>query len=306
MMMYGATGHVAAGGAFGMNGTSPHGNRYALRHAALCAGLMVLLCIASGCDKAGKRAGAKNEITVATYNIRYCAAGRGSVLNAIRSLGADVIALQEDPVRGGESAGSAFARALGMHHASSAPYAVENATPWALSILSAHPIISRDELRVKSGRRALRVRISVGGAGCELVTAHLSPFVWDATNPVAANRARSLRRREELRELRAWLGTPSTPRILLGDFNSLPVMGELAVLADDGYRSVWDALDMPGQGTFRLSASVHSFVKKYLPIDEEIMLDYIFVSGGITVLQAGVVRSDASDHYPLTARVRLP
>ena len=60
--------------------------------------------------------------------------------------------------------------------------------------------------------------------------------------------------------------------------------------------------------TFPLPDDTRKKIGERVPIwlvPRSITLDYIFVSDGVKVLETDVIKSDASDHWPLVGRFRL-
>ncbi|BET69160.1 endonuclease/exonuclease/phosphatase family protein [Opitutales bacterium ASA1] len=108
-----------------------------------------------------------------------------------------------------------------------------------------------------------------------------------------------------LERVREW--SRGEPVVLMGDFNasasSDPVRLVVAGGDEPRLRDAFRILhpDTPEPGTF------NAFVGR----DDGRMIDFVFVSAGVEVLAAEIVRTQRdgrfpSDHFPVTARIRLP
>ncbi|HQO01306.1 MAG TPA: hypothetical protein PLI62_03475, partial [Spirochaetota bacterium] len=131
------------------------------------------------------------------------------------------------------------------------------------------------------------------------------PFVW-SRDPIRENRARSSLRKTQIGELIRWSRESSGRTIIMGDMNSIYLMGELTPFPQNKFTDVFDINSTDCPGTFPLRPSMLQRVRKIVPFTPELItLDYIFVSPGIDVISAGVNKSSASDHYPVTAKLIL-
>jgi endonuclease/exonuclease/phosphatase family metal-dependent hydrolase len=92
----------------------------------------------------------------------------------------------------------------------------------------------------------------------------------------------------------------AAPTVLLGDMNSAPGSAEIRALTEH-LVDAWVANGLdggPGKGTG--NACTYSAQTPFVRID------YVFASPGIAVEQVHVVTTDASDHLPVVADLRLP
>jgi endonuclease/exonuclease/phosphatase family metal-dependent hydrolase len=98
------------------------------------------------------------------------------------------------------------------------------------------------------------------------------------------------RRAESLGQLVRWLGdAPSTPMIVMGDFNGPMTDPGFDALADAGFRSALPADAGPTSNGFGRR------------LDEQQQIDHVFVSGHFEVVDARIDTDagHASDHYPV-------
>lgn len=175
---------------------------------------------------------AAGALTLVTFNIWHnqgdWAARQPLLLEAIRSVDPDVIALQEvleDAAVNLPNQAATIAAALGgyeMHFVSTdaegAPRRYGNA------ILSRLPVLAHDSRKLEpldDYRTAIRARVDVGGRAVDVVNTHLA---WQAD-------AQALRARQ-LADLMGWLPRDGTPLIVTGDFNAVQEDTGLAVLTD--------------------------------------------------------------------------
>lgn len=249
----------------------------------------------------------KKTVRVASYNVHFFEGGVAGIKATIAKIDPDIIALQEVLVKDGVPYSLRIARSLKYHHSSSSPYVNFGSTQWVLSFLSKYPVTGTKQIRLRS-RRAYQVSIFIGGTEIMFTTLHLSPFVWSKGNLLAANMQRSRVRQSEIQALVRWIGRPNGPSVLLGDFNSLPFMGELDPVLAMSYADVYDTLKQKREGTFKVKKYIIKTVKRYLPhmpIGTVIPFDYILTGGKIGVQSVRVVQSTASDHLPIVAEIQI-
>ena len=252
------------------------------------------------------------ELKVVTYNLHYFDRGFQPILRTIKELNADVIALQEVLVHNGVDYSKLIARKLKYYHLSSSPYVSyrNGKYKWVLSFLSKYPMKKVSEKWLQNYRLAFKVRVSVDGQGISFINTHLSPFTWPKKGVLKANIRRSERRQKEVNDLIQWAGKPLNPSVLLGDFNCLPMMKELKLIKNIGYRDVYGELNESHKETYQIdNKELSKRLKRYLPLFSlagEITLDYIFIGGMIKTLSVNVIHSDASDHYPVKAKIIIP
>ncbi|MBL8021789.1 MAG: endonuclease/exonuclease/phosphatase family protein [Leptospirales bacterium] len=245
--------------------------------------------------------------TVATYNVHYFSnAGATPVSQALKDSEARVIALQEVLVSGKTNFADIVASQLGLRAAHSSPYVNYGSGRWVLSILSAYPIIACNEAPLGYSRLAFRCTIALEKP-TDFVTLHLTPFTEGGDTSWAANRGRMELRKREIADLLKFIGKPTRPTVILGDFNMLRYYGGEYDLMDD-----WDDADSGffefNRDTFPVAGDAREKVAAKLPrllIPKAITLDYIFLSRGVTCKKTRTIESQASDHYPLIATIQL-
>ena len=93
-------------------------------------------------------------------------------------------------------------------------------------------------------------------------------------------------RLEQSKNITAFLKTLTNPHVLCGDFNLSPETVSIAMLEDAGMRNLIKE--------FGITSTRTSLYKK-----ENRYADYIFVSGGVEVLDFSVLPDEVSDHNPL-------
>jgi len=158
---------------------------------------------------------------------------------------------------------------------------------WANAILAKHQIESRKSIAFGS-RTASRSRISIGGRFAITVDlCHTDPADDEETRCEALNRLINSRPRKHY--------------VLMGDLNASwsHRSGMLEQLRASG---MFDAM----KGSSAYTAPTPPYRSDHRP---PARIDFIWCSEDITVVQAGIIRTDdaeiASDHYPVYARVNL-
>jgi len=168
-----------------------------------------------------------------------------------------------------------------------------------LALFSRLPIEDVREIPVEYGRKAqLLFTVVVHEARVDVALLHLhAPHVND---PSPAGVWRMLDDAERghadevgfaLRRLK-----PSLPRVVMGDFNSLPFDDTRRRMSKRGYRDAAAELEFLPSSTWR---------GPLFGIEASLRIDYVFVSDGITPLELSVLHTPASDHALLVGRYRL-
>ncbi len=268
----------------------------------------ILILLNFSCSKKDAEEPARKAISfkAATYNVHYFAGSVGSIAETIKRINPQVIALQEVKVFGRKDLSKIIARRLKYYHTSSYPYVSFGKTKWVLAFLSRYPIIKSDQIKLGYYRRALRIFIKIEDIDISLITLHLTPFVMTKKDPISANRKRSRIRKLEIADLIKWLDKRKYPTIIMGDFNSIPLMGELAPLYKIGFRNADHLTGRSVKGTYRVKEGILAKAEKILsgfPIPKKITLDYILLSEKIAAETTETYRSDASDHLPLVSKL---
>jgi endonuclease/exonuclease/phosphatase family metal-dependent hydrolase len=239
-----------------------------------------------------RRAG--QHLRIATYNIHKC---RGMdartrpdrILEVIRRLDADIVALQEVVGAGPEEDGQAayLGAHLGMGWVMSTTRLLRGKS-YGNVVLSRFPIeehVTRDLTYGKQEPRGCqRADIEIGGRVLHVYNVHLGTAL--------------LERRQQAPQLAEFVADPgvSGPKVLLGDFNEW-IKGLTS-----------RTLDKMLQGV-DLSAYLRRR-RTYPGMFPVFHLDHIYLSGGLEVEHVELPRTRltliASDHLPLVAEVRLP
>ena len=243
-------------------------------------------------------------LRVATYNI-HAGAGEDQVFDldrtaaALRDLRADVIGLQEVDVHWGErSAFTDEARALAgklrMRVFFAPIYDLDPATEggerrrYGVAVLSRYPVLHAEnhEITRLSTQTSdpvpapapgfAEIEIRVKGVRTHVYSTHLD------------YRADPSIRAAQVDDMLDILADDRGPKILVGDFNAEPSAPESAPL----WHTLRDAA--PDAGL------------TYPAVAPQKRIDLITVSEGITVTGARTHATDASDHRPVVADLRLP
>ncbi|GGW98360.1 metal-dependent hydrolase [Streptomyces malachitofuscus] len=274
------------------------------RVAAVLAAVLFAAAAPAGADDdaPGSRAPAV-PLRVATYNI-HAGAGQDQVFDldrtaaALRGLHADVIGLQEVDVHWG--ARSAFvdeARALAgklrMRVFFAPIYDLEPAgedgerRQFGVAVLSRHPVLHAENHEITRlstqspdpvpapAPGFAEVVVDVRGAHVHVYSTHLD------------YRADPSVRAAQVADMLAVLADDRGPRILVGDFNAEASSPELATL----WRTLRDAAP-GGGGTFPAADPVKR-------------IDLVTVSPDIKVTGTRTVATEASDHRPVVADLRV-
>lgn len=216
---------------------------------------------------------------VATFNVQHGRGGDGIVdldrtAEVMRSLGADVIGLQELD-RGSDRSGRAdqpafLSSATGLQvffHAT----LERDGGRYGIGIATREDAEVEPHPLPRVGKEEPRAALVARFSSATVVNTHLS------RNETA--------RREQTLYLAALLSTLDGPVVLVGDLNERH--RRLDPLRAAGL--------VPGP-----SIPTHPARRPRRQVD------HILAGGGATVVETAVVTTDASDHLPLVARVRLP
>ncbi len=272
--------------------------------AAVLATLLVLLAVALvPATPAPAPPGA--TLRILTYNVHQGFSNRGAVdpeayAEVLRAADADLVALQEsDTARltsGNLDLVRYLADRLGYHAAYGPP---TRAQSFGIALLSRYPLLQASHAFLTSSidRRALLMaQVEVDGQPVWVFVTHFALGVED--------------REAEAMEVLALTAPVGGLRILAGDLNSCPgglcpgfpgrpddVYARVTASFRDAWTEAGFAADDPRGHTYHTS-------------DPSERIDYIFASGGLTVLGAEVLRTEAalaaSDHLPVLVTLRLP
>jgi endonuclease/exonuclease/phosphatase family metal-dependent hydrolase len=243
-------------------------------------------------------AGTRTRVAVGTFNIHH-GVGVAERLDCARTadviagLDVDVVGLQEVDRRWSRRSAFAdqagyLARRLGMRMAFGATLNAAGQQgrrrQYGVALLSRHPVLrTRNTLlpcpRGGEQRTLLEARVDVRGVVLRCLVTHLQH-----RSPTE--------RRAQAAAIDTAAGDSDAPTVLLGDLNAEPGTAEITTLT----RHLADTWAGGGEGegcTFPATVP-------------RIRIDYVLASPDIEVERARVVGTDASDHLPVTAGLRLP
>ena len=235
-----------------------------------------------------------------TYNIIAGDGGKGlrGVADVLRATNADIIALQEVD-KGTRRSGRVdqprrLAKLLGMHHVFREHFKFKTGGYFGLALLSRHPIKQvRRHSVADSSLAILEATVAFPAANVKTYVVHFHPYANPLGDEVeATNRAR----RAELEKTRQLADKGSKPALVMGDFNTLG-----AELSEEFV----DACSRAGPTWPTSSPKVPKAVRWIAGISG-VRIDYIWASKDrLTVLDCYTVDTDASDHRPVVADLRL-
>jgi endonuclease/exonuclease/phosphatase family metal-dependent hydrolase len=259
-----------------------------------------LAAAAAACAHVQAR-GSAVSLRVLTYNIR---AGNGDVTRTaetIRRFAPDIVGLQEVDVHWGERSGfedqaTLLGRVLGMQVRFAPIYTLPGADStrarrqYGVALLSRHKIArwTNDTLTRLStifpnpepapGPGLLQATLEIDGVLVRVFNTHLD------------YRADPRVRRQQVAEMLAYMGSASTPTLVLGDLNANPDAPELQPLFER-FRDTWQSTGDPG-----LTYPADKPVKR---------IDYVLASSHFQVRSASVPVTEASDHRPVLVDLLL-
>lgn len=218
----------------------------------------------------------RRTLKAVTYNMRHAQGMDGSVdlrrvIDLLKELGADVIALQEVdrylPRSGMKDQIDEIARQLDMSW-SFAPTIRLGWMEYGNAILSKYPIQHIDHLMLPGRaemRGVLETTIDFYETPVHIYNSHLS--------------LQQDQRKEQLQQLMEWIEPSENVAVLMGDFNMGRAHPWMAPLYDQ-----WTLLTND-EATLQNGRQV----------------DHIFVNRQVDLLQLKVIRGEASDHFPVLA-----
>jgi endonuclease/exonuclease/phosphatase family metal-dependent hydrolase len=140
-------------------------------------------------------------------------------------------------------------------------------------------------------RSYIEATLQVGGHELLVGTTHLS---------LADGLADTVRKRQETDRLCQALPRGAKYQILTGDFNAPPdsytvsaVSSKLKQVGPDLDQKTWATKPFLGDDGFEVK-------------DLSLRVDYVFASPNIEVIDTEILTTDASDHLPVLAKIRLP
>jgi len=153
------------------------------------------------------------------------------------------------------------------------------------ALLSRYPLSSSSSTLLSNDRGVAQVTISVNGANVNLFSTHV-----DYDNAAW--------RTAQIKEAIQWIGSFAAPRIVMGDFNTVPGTTDYSLMATP-YQDSWVAAKSAGTATaYNTSGATHGGSR----------FDYVFYSRVVAVSLQSVNVPDtrvngvfASDHDPVVA-----
>jgi endonuclease/exonuclease/phosphatase family metal-dependent hydrolase len=233
--------------------------------------------------------GSEYDIKVMSYNINHGISRDGKIdidaaAEVIRESGAQIVGLQEVDSRFVRSffkdQTRELAEKLDMYY-----YFGENVSllgaGYGNAVLSRFPIISASNLQLDGRgeqRGVISARIDIYGKEINFLVTHLS-----------LNRGT---RNTQLQQIRRYIELLEEEVVLVGDFNSTPEAGEIMYIE----RILKEAGRELGK------KDIYTFI---MNDGTPVCIDYIFVSSEVEVSDLYTIESDASDHFPVVADIRI-
>lgn len=244
-----------------------------------------------------------SNVTIMTYNIYQGYTPDGQVnlehiRDTIRESNADIVGLQESDTCRMSSMNIDTVRwlstQLGMYSYYGPPTSDQNI---GVALLSKYPIVSATYHLLSHEELPevlLETIVSVGSTDLNVFVVHLGLSYEDRTT--------------QTDEMLAIVNAASGPKILLGDFNTLPT-GEPEPGVESPDDTIYQDLSVYLNDTW--TAAGHPLNPSdgftWPSTDPYERIDYIWVSPDITVITCSVISSAAgSDHLPVVATVDIP
>ncbi len=241
-----------------------------------------------------------DPLRVMAYNIHtgYDTAGRFSIddlAQVIADSGATVVGLQE--VSRGQLISSSTDQFTLLKEALGFEYGAFFGTTdpsWGNAILSRYPIVSVErqylpQVGTPLRRGYLAVVLDVEGEEMLFISTHLQHVNDSAAHSIDPEADLYPVHHEQIAViLREWGGR--RPAILVGDFNARPGWRQLDELLAAGWLDAWDQAGV-GPGYTSNAA------------DPQYRIDYIFQTTDLATVDAGVIISQASDHFAVVADI---
>lgn len=243
-------------------------------------------------------------LRVATYNI-HAGAGEDQVFDldrtaaALRDLRADVIGLQEVDVHWGERSdftdeARALAERLRMRVFFAPIYDLDPAAEggerrqYGVAVLSRHPVLHAENHEITRLSTQTPDPVPAPAPGFAEIVIRVKGVRTHVYSTHLDYRADPSIRAAQVDDMLDILADDRGPSVLVGDFNAEPSAPELAPL----WHTLRDAAPDAGP--------------TYPAIAPQKRIDLITVSEGVTVTGARTHATDASDHRPVVADLRLP
>ncbi len=228
-------------------------------------------------------------VTAATYNLLWRTSDYRESIALIRTIDADVIALQE--------VGFDAARRIETALSDLYPYMALDPQEWGINgqgVLSKYPIVERVAFEFDSNPRSfLQQRVIIEHPGASLLVYNVHLF-----HPLIGGLTFDIRRAETQELIERVRGDRGGVPILLGDFNMTELNDDYAAIR----RYFTDAYRNAGYGM----GLTHALRFGRFDLPRWMRLDYIFAGVGLEPLEARVHPvSGGSDHAPVWARLEF-
>ncbi len=235
-------------------------------------------------------------LRVGTFNIHHGEENDGimnlkRIADVILKMNVDIIGLQEVDKNWGDRSGwadqvtglSSLLQMQGRFGPALSKGVLRKRGYYGNAIFSKYPILNIENHPLRSitggeDRAYLKALIDIGGEKILFLSVHLGLSAKE--------------RRHHLTLLLSQIETSEYPIILVGDFNAEE--DELIQIMNARLK---DAFSVAGRG----DGSTFGF-RSSLP---NVRIDYIWVSDGFEVINASTLPTEASDHYPIIAVVKL-
>lgn len=225
------------------------------------------------------------HITMASWNI-WGGIFLPSVIEFLKKINADVVALQEVEEAFGTNTAQDIANRLGYSfvYTRSMEYESDGKKTYrGNAVLSKYPIIKSTPiiLSTEQSRTAIQADIAVGDNMLHVVSVHL----------LHAHQQESLVQVEQANTLLESI--PKERTVIMGDFNALPTSKAIQMM-----RSALNDSDLSNKSTWCLYPDGCAVCK---PDKVQWKLDYLFSTSDLTANDFTVGDSRGSDHLPITA-----
>lgn len=233
------------------------------------------------------------DVRIATYNVHRCRGmdrriNPARIVDVLRDIDADVIALQEVIGAGLQGAGQAeeIGAGLGMGWVMNCVRTLRH-HQFGNVVLSRYPIVHHSQYdlswRTCEPRNCQRADLEIGGEVLHVYNVHLGTAVFE--------------RRYQAKRLASFVHDRRVagPKVILGDFNEW-----MRGLATKTLTALFESVDI----------SMHLKRRRTYPgLFPVVHLDHIYYDGPVKVLRVEMPRTRkslmASDHLPLVATLRI-
>ncbi|MCC6338338.1 MAG: endonuclease/exonuclease/phosphatase family protein [Myxococcales bacterium] len=234
---------------------------------------------------------ADDGFSVMAFNVLFKGANDEESIAAIKKQASELVCLTELT----PAFESAFTKELGADWPHR--HFVPKAGTWGVGLASKRPLKDVKEFRVAPSRMpALEATISVHGKDVRFVCLHLTPpgMAQGKGDSFATRMAKNADVRErQAATLVARYKSTKIPVVLLGDFNEEAGGDALDALESAGW--VRGCAGRPCSGTFPGPVS---------PWPALFIIDHVYARGA-QFLDAQTIRAGGSDHYPVTATLKV-